>query len=127
MHIPAVEWRLYLSKKALFGGLLNHVMKKKIKLDFIFPKRVVHFKNTKDYWAPNYNKNQVKLSYHGVINPYVQDITKFVYRVSVWGADDLGMDRDFDNHLDAKKLFNKIDSLKYVNKDILLDLGLKYF
>lgn len=103
-------------------------MKKvKEKLDFKFPKRIVHFKKTKDDWSPNFDNNQVKLSYHGVINPYVNDPTKFVYRVSVWGNDDLGIDKDFDNHLDAKRLFNVIDSMKYVNKADLLNLGMEYF
>lgn len=103
-------------------------MKKKLPpLDFVFPKRITHMKNTKDWWAPNYPKNQVRLSYHGVINPYLREINKFVYRVSVWGGDDMGMDRDFDNHLDAKRCFNQLDSLKYVNVQDCLEAGLNYF
>jgi hypothetical protein len=111
-------------------------MAKKIKKfnDFDFPKRIEHFKNTKDNWYGNYNGNQVKLIYHGVINPYImsrfnknEKDKKFTYRVSVWGNDDTGMFKDFDNHLDAKRMFNKIDSMKYVNKEDVLNLGLEYF
>ena len=39
----------------------------------------------------------------------------------------LGMNKDFDNHLDAKRLFNQIDAMKYVNKEDMLKLGLQYF
>lgn len=95
--------------------------------EFNFPKRIEHFKNTQDDWHGNYNGNQVKLTYHGVINSYIKDESKFIYRVSVWGNDDLGMDKDFDNHLDAKRLFNQIDAMKYVNKEDMLKLGLEYF
>ena len=106
---------------------VNKQIKIKVHLNVYFPKRIEHFKNTKDNWYDNYKGNQVILTYHGIINPYVLDSNKFIYRVSVWGNDDLGIDKDFNNHLEAKQLFNKINSLKYVNKQDLLDLGMEYF
>jgi len=50
-----------------------------------------------------------------------------VYRVSVWGNDDFGMDRDFTTHLEAKKMFNQLDRMSYINQKDLFDLGFERF
>jgi len=106
---------------------VNKQIKIKAHLNVYFPKKIEHFKNTKDDFHGNYKSNQVKVIYHGCINPYKLNPNEFIYRTSVWGNDDLGIMKDFDNHLDAKRLFNTINSLKYVNKQDLLDLGMEYF
>lgn len=105
----------------------NKQLNKELYKNIYFPKKIEHFKNTKDDFHGNYDGNQVKVIYHGIINPYKLNPKEFIYRTSVWGDDDLGIIKDFDNHLDAKRLFNKINNFKYVNKQDLLDLGMEYF
>lgn len=92
----------------------------------VFPKRIEHFKNTKDDWYPNYPNNQVRLTYHSCINSYKPE-SEWVYRVSVWGNDDFGIDRDFKDPMEAKRMFNKLDAMKFINHQDLYDLGFTRF
>jgi hypothetical protein len=103
-----------------------------------FPRSIACVKNTQDDFYPNFNKNQVILKFHSCINSYekyigtgrkkrLNESFQAIYRVSVWGGDDTGMDIDFDNPEEAKKLFNELKVLKYLNVDTLRKCGLKYF
>jgi hypothetical protein len=102
-------------------------MKTKTKLAIQnFPKRIEHFKNTKNDWYPNFPNNQVKLIYHSCINSYKPE-SEWVYRVSVWGNDDFGIMKDFRTHEEAKKVFNELDTLSYINHSDLYDRGFERF
>lgn len=50
-----------------------------------------------------------------------------MWRVSVWGEDDLGMDIDFQEKDDANEIYNKICSMNDVTFERLKKLGLKPF
>ena len=43
-----------------------------------------------------------------------------MYRVCIWGADDFGMERDFEVYLEAKEIFNTL-----ANKEIITISELK--
>jgi hypothetical protein len=122
--------------------LLQLLRETKERADYLanlgFPRSVACVKNTQDNFCPNFNKNQVILKFHSCINHYEKYIGsgrkkklnkdfKPIYRVSVWGGDDTGMDIDFDNPEEAKKLFNELKVLNYLNVDTLRSYGLKYF
>lgn len=90
---------------------------------------MIAIKRTEDWWCGNYNRNYVKVQFHGNIIPpgYVPDTP--CYRVSVWGNDDFGMDLDFEVEHEAKDMFRHITNrrVKNVNIDWLESLGFKVF
>ena len=79
------------------------------------------FKNTTDNWCPNYHENLVQVTFHGNIQPYIKDDP--CYRVSVWGADDMGMEYDTKNENEAYTLFMQVIGLENVNIVDLTELG----
>ena len=90
--------------------------------------RLVAMKRTQDNWHPNYNKHYVKVTFHGNICGYDKTLIP-CYRVSVWGNDDFGMDRDFEKEWEAKDMFRKITTrkLKFVNVEYLESLLFNIF
>ena len=89
---------------------------------------LIAFKRTQDDWYPNYNKHYVKVRFHGNISPPHQAYPP-CYRVSVWGNDDIGMNRDFENEWEAKDMFRKITTrkVKFVNYECLEALGFEMY
>ena len=84
--------------------------------------RIVRFKKTQDDWCPNYPNNEVKV----VCSTNMEHEGKVWHRVSVWGDDDLGMEIDFfgkDGMKKAGDMFLKVIKLKFVNKNVLKQLG----
>lgn len=78
--------------------------------------------DTNDDWYPNYPNNQVQLSYHGCINPW-ETKDKQVYRVSCWGNDDFGIEKDFGREDDAIHIYNSLKILPVINHSTLYNLG----
>lgn len=52
--------------------------------------------------------------------------TFFAYRISVWGADDFGMELDNLSESDANKMYNDICRMSNVTREALKQLGFKY-
>lgn len=95
--------------------------------------RTSAFKKTSDDWYPCYviaNDNRhkdglVEVSFHGNINPPSYGYA--TYRVSVWGADDMGMDFDTGIESEALELYHKVLDIPIVSKIDLIALGFNYF
>lgn len=79
------------------------------------------YKETTDDWCPNFHGNLVEVTFHGNITRPKQDIP--VYRVSVWGNDDLGMEFDTEDEKTALTIFMQVIGLKYVTFVDLKQLG----
>lgn len=93
--------------------------------------QVITFKETDDEWCGNYhlyenNLNLVKVTFHGNIISTLSDSTP-IFRVSVWGNDDIGMDADFYEESTAWNKFIEVLALNKVNHDDLEKLGFTYF
>jgi hypothetical protein len=89
--------------------------------------KIVAFKPTRDDWAGNF-----VIHYQGDIN--LVRVSTFplhawktdmplLWRVCIWGNDDCGMEKDFDNPKDAMKAYQHIVALEFVNKTELFSLG----
>jgi len=84
-------------------------------------KRTEIFKNTHDNWCGNWDGDQVKLSYHGNIEPIKTKPP--VFRVSCWGNDDFGMERDFSIEGDAIEMYEMLSHKVVIDQDTLDLLG----
>lgn len=93
------------------------------------------FKLTTDDWYGSYTISDyyngvekpmlVEVIYNGRIemsNPEYPDHPP-VWRVSVWGNDDCGMEMDILSEGVAKDMFLRVISMKYVDRDDLIRLG----
>lgn len=59
------------------------------------------FKQTLDDWYPNFHGNKAKLIYHGDIS--WREEQNSCYRVSCWGNDDFGINKDFKSETEFLK------------------------
>ena len=93
-----------------------------------FNDQIEVFKKTDDDWHGNYgeNKDEVKLTYHGLINSF-EEKSNWTWRVSVWSNDDTAMYKDFDNEKDAKILFEKLNEKNKINFSDCKNLGMNWF
>jgi len=90
------------------------------------------FLPTIDDWSPNHPRDTVKCSIFcipgNVLKRGAKPIRargKPVYRVCVWGADDLGMDLDFTSQSAAENMYNKLPNP--ITKKWLKEQGFEYF
>lgn len=97
--------------------------------------RVYCFKLTSDDWYSEYkiskdvryeNAKFVCVTFHGNLNAY-DSTMKPVYRTSVWGNDDTGIDKDSEIESEAFELYLDLCSLKNVTKEYCLKRGMNYF
>lgn len=90
------------------------------------PIKIDVFKETQDEWCPNFkfdydnSQNFVRLSLLE-LEPYQNDPK--LYRVCVWGADDDGMEKDYDTLDEAYKIFAFLVAHKYIDKPVLKKMG----
>ncbi len=77
--------------------------------------RIQCYKYTKDDWYPNYPRDMV------VVN--LSDISDGQTRVSIWGADDFGMEFDFATEIDAKNMYYTVCMMETVEIEELKKLG----
>jgi len=82
--------------------------------------RVSCFKYTDDDWYPTYFKHTVELTLH-------DQLTDGSWRVSVWGADDFGMNFDFGTEIDAQNMYFALCMKEKVNIKELEKLGFTRF
>ena len=73
-------------------------------------------KPTTDNWCPNYNNKTVAVS-------PVLNISDGSFRVCVWGADDMGMERDLKTFAGAQRIKKKVWKLKVITVKKLKKLG----
>jgi hypothetical protein len=67
-----------------------------------------------DDWYPNFSGDLVRVSFMPLL-------TGGKWRVCVWGADDLGMERDFETRLPALECYQNLP--KVLSQKMLKDLG----
>lgn len=79
------------------------------------------FKKTDDDWCPSY------LDDNGVSHVKVSLLrltgSKYTHRVCVWGNDDYGLEKDFDDELKGSEMFELIAGQEKLNIKDLKDLG----
>lgn len=86
------------------------------------------YKPTDDDWWGNFDNNTVELSFRGNINrKHRTPNVGAIYRISVWGNDDFGMDRDFSSIKKALAFFKKVEQLPVLNQKQLLSMGFNWF
>ena len=78
------------------------------------------FAYTTDCWSPNYERYLVEVSFQ-------QLYPSGLWRVGVWGNDDIGMVRDFENRALAEYCYAAVINEPYVTKDNLSIKGFEYF
>lgn len=90
--------------------------------------RVEVFKRTQDDWYGNYKivgdqrvSDLVEVSFLN-LGPTLQP-GQPNWRVCVWGNDDCGMERDFENETEAWVMFLQVIGLEHVNRNKLITLG----
>lgn len=66
------------------------------------PEKKEKYVFTTDDWYSTYPNKQVRVRFCQL------PVNRSIYRVCVWGADDFGMERDFDSRVDALEMFNSI-------------------
>ena len=88
--------------------------------------RIEVYKYTSDNWCPSfeldnpYGKGELLVRVSTM--PLMTDGDDR-YRVCVWGEDDMGMERDFPDSVDAADMFNRVLRLKDVTMSSLESLG----
>ena len=95
--------------------------------------KVSTFKKTSDDWYPCYfiandkrhEQGMVEVKFHGNINPPSYNYK--TYRVSVWGADDCGMDFDTSDELLAEVMYIELLRMPYITKEKLTEFGFNFF
>ncbi len=95
--------------------------------------RIEVLKQTQDDWYPSYRLHGwfhgqedvmlVRVTFHGNITAHYDSPRAPVYRTSVWGADDCGMEFDSESEATCFNTFLQVIGLKYVNRDELKKLG----
>lgn len=71
--------------------------------------RVEMFKPTRDKWHPNYHiADDARYAETGFVRVSLLGLNDGVHRVCVWGADDMGMERDFSLKPAARDMFRRL-------------------
>lgn len=84
--------------------------------------RVEQYKPTQDDWCPNFPNNTVVVS----LLTNMKFDGKVWHRVSVWGNDDCGMEREFYTKAardEARRVYEEVIALPYVNMRTLKTMG----
>ena len=79
------------------------------------------FKHTKDDWHPSY---KVVNSNIALVDVSIVEVDG-IFIVSVWGHDDHGLERVYNDRQSAQEMFNTIISWSHVNMDDLRKHGFK--
>lgn len=79
------------------------------------------FKETKEDWAPSFimgaRTKLLRVRFSEII------WNEPTWRVSVWGADDFGMEHDFSNESEAMDMFMVVIKMQYIEENKLRELG----
>ncbi len=99
----------------------KHLIVSKPEHGYHFYRRTAFVPVTDD-WIPNHPANTVEvstMSLHQGLAP------ANAYRVCVWGADDFGMERDFETKEEAIALYEDMISRESLSRDVCRSLGLE--
>ncbi len=95
-----------------------------------WPQRISCFKRTTDDWHPSH---ALADWYNGtppggvlLVEVSLITLTDGKTRVCVWGADDTGMERDFDGALEARAMWHTVLAHEVITKAELTRLGFVY-
>lgn len=95
------------------------------------PERKTTMMPTLDEWCPNHKlENHPSGLTEGVQVSFIE-LMPFrnnpkLWRVCVWGNDDLGMERDYESRTDALAMYNQVIALDTVDKHELTTFGFVY-
>lgn len=67
-----------------------------------------------DSWYPNYEDGTVRVGFDSKNN---------YFKVSVWGADDFGLEKEFTTRLEAIELYRKLSKCSIITIKQLKELG----
>ena len=90
-------------------------------------KQTTVYKLTQDDWFPSVYSDYgdlVSVYFHGNIHDSRRELEP-VYRTSVWGGDDIGMEFNSTNEAESWTMFLQVIGLDYVNMKELSELGFK--
>lgn len=82
------------------------------------------FKETEDNWYPSFEiKGDARYKY--LVEVSYLELSDGMWRVCVWGQDDMGMERDFEPYerMKAWEVFISIIEQHYVSYNFIKDLG----
>lgn len=96
------------------------------------PDRVSVYKETLDNWCPSYilstknypNNGPLLVKVSWIKLPFYKE--KQLWRVCIWGGDDLGMEIDFEEESSSLDIFIKVISEPTISFDCLKRLGFVY-
>lgn len=77
--------------------------------------RIDVYKDTQDDWYPSFRLNDR----HDLVRCSFFPLGDGLWRVCVWGNDDAGVERDFDNKDQAKAVWDAVLRMEHVNRDLL--------
>lgn len=90
-------------------------------------KGITVFKEVNEDWYSNYHIAD-DVRYTGkYVSIRISKLFDGLFRVCVWGNDDLGMDRDFEVESDAVKMFQTLVIVEELTKQFLSENGFGYF
>lgn len=83
------------------------------------------FKTTNDEWYPAYILCDTWNNNQKLVEVSFQQLDEGEWRVSVWGCDDCGMERDYSMHneREAWGMFLQVIGMEDVDRDPLIGLG----
>ncbi len=80
-----------------------------------------HIARTTDNWHPSINGMFVRVS---TMPLFAIGDQPRMYRVCVWGGDDFGVEKDFENQNDADFLYDKLCSMAFVDIETCYSYGM---
>ena len=90
-------------------------------------KGITVFKEVNEDWYGNYSIANDQRYLGKYVSIRISKLFGGQFRVCIWGNDDLGMDRDFEEESDAIATFQKIMLVEDLTKQYLKDNGFGYF
>ncbi len=78
------------------------------------------FKRTNDNWCPSYIIKDSFNQWSAVEVSFIH-LMDGLFRVCAWGADDIGMERDYESENEACVVFLQVIGEDYVDVDLLIE------
>ncbi len=101
--------------------VLPKIVVKSDEITVVNQSRTEVFKKTDDNWCPSW-KDDSNIE-HVKVSLLQLTCSKYTHRVCAWGKDDFGLEKDFDNELEANEIFELIAGQEVVNTEDLIGLG----
>ena len=85
------------------------------------------FKEVSEDWYGNYRIADDQRYFGKYVSIKISKLFSGLFRVCVWGNDDLGMDRDFEIESEAIAVFQQLIMVEDLTKQYLSNSGFGYF